>query len=260
MPTVRFFELPIYLLLIIIFLLIIFFCWLGYSYKKRQSIKYPEEKIQSVKIVEGIVFSMLSLLMGFTFSVAIGKFETQRRVLVQEATYIRTAVLRSGMYPDSVHHQFQKDFKDYIEARIFYYTSPNSKTFIERTKQAMIISDRIWRLAIEESRKSTNFARTGQMIPALNNMMDIVTTREAERESHVPTLVLWVLLTFIVLGAFLLGADVSGRTRKRLPIFAYAFVMSLTLNLIIELSQPSTGLINFDAIQRRFVDLRELVK
>ena len=41
------------------------------------------------------------------------------------------------------------------------------------------------------------------MIPAVNNMIDIVTTRDSERVSHVPTLVLWVLLTLILLGAFL---------------------------------------------------------
>jgi hypothetical protein len=258
--TTSFFELPVYLLLVIIFLLIVFSGWLGYNYKKRQLEKDPNEAKQSVRIVEGATFSMLSLLMGFTFSVAITKFEAQRRVLVEEATYIKTAVLRSELYPDSVRNLFRNDFKDYIEARISYYSSRGNDAFTEAIKRATIISDKIWKRAIDESKKPENAVRTAQMIPALNNMIEVVTTRDSERVSHVPPLVLWVLLTLILLGAFLLGVDVTGRKRNKLPIFSYAFVMSLTLNLIIELSQPSSGLINFDSIQRKFIDLRELVR
>ena len=255
-----FFELPIYFLLVIIFSLIVFFSWLGHSYKKRQLEKDANEPKQSARIVEGAAFGMLSLLMGFTFSVAITKFEAQRRILVQEATDIKTAVLRSDMYPDSISHLFRNDFKDYIEERISYYKSRSNKEFIESIKKATIISDKIWERAVNESRKSENIARTAQMIPALNNMIDVVTARDSERVSHVPPLVLWVLLILILSGAFLLGADVTGRKRDKLPIFSYGFIMSLTLNLIIELNQPSTGLINFNAIQQKIVDLRELVK
>ncbi len=259
MTSASFFELPVYILFVIIFLLIVFCSWLGYNYKKKLLQKDPDEA-KSARIVEATTFSMLSLLMGFTFSVAIGKFETQRRILVQEATYIQTAVLRSQMYSDSTRNLFRNDFKDYIEARISYYKSSDNNGFIEGIRKARIISNKIWKRAIDESKKSESIARTAQMIPALNNMIDIVTTRDSERISHVPPLVLWVLLTLILLGAFLLGVELTGRKRNNLPIFSYAFVMSLTLNLIIELNQPGTGLINFHAIQQKFTDLRELMR
>jgi hypothetical protein len=164
------------------------------------------------------------------------------------------------MYSDSTRNLFRNDFKDYIEARISYYKSSDNNGFIEGIRKARIISNKIWKRAVDESKKPESIARTAQMIPAVNNMIDIVTTRDSERVSHVPTLVLWVLLTLILLGAFLLGADVTGRKSNKLPVFSYAFVMSLTLNLIIELNQPSTGLINFDATQQKFTDLRELMR
>ena len=258
--TPSFFDLPIYLLLVIIFLLVVLFAWLGYKYKKRQVDKDPDEVKQSAKIVQGATFGMLSLLMGFTFSVAITKFEAQRRILVQEATNIKTVVLRSDMYSDSIRNLFRSDLKDYIEARISYYKSRDNKEFVESVKKATEISDKIWKRAIEESKKPENISRTAQMIPAVNNMIEVITTRDSERVSHVPPLVLWVLLILILAGAFLLGADVTGRKRNKLPIFSYAFVMSLTFNLIIELNQPSSGLINFDAIQQKIIDLRQLVR
>lgn len=260
MRPAYFFELPIYVLFVIIFLLIVSSSWLGYNYKKKQVEKDPNEAKQSAGIVEGSTFGVLSLLMGFTFSVAITKFETQRRILVQEATYIRTAVLRSQMYPDSVRGLFRNDFKGYIEARISYYKSRGDNEFIATINKATVISDKIWKRAVDESKKSENAVRTAQMIPALNNMIDVVTSRDSERVSHVPPLVLWVLLTLILFGAFLVGADASTKRRTKLPVFSYAFVMSVTLNLIIELNQPGSGLINFDAVQQKIIGLRELMK
>src|SRR5262245_5429419 len=106
------FEIPVYFLFVIIFFLIICFGFWGYSYKKNQLRKDLSEVLQHSKIVESTTLSTLSLLMGFTFSVAMGKFETQRRIIVQEASYIKTALLRCDMYPDSIRNIMRQDFKE----------------------------------------------------------------------------------------------------------------------------------------------------
>jgi hypothetical protein len=41
------------------------------------------------------------------------------------------------------------------------------------------------------------------------------------------------------IGRLSFRADVTGRKSNKLPVFSYAFVMSLTLNLIIELNNPA---------------------
>jgi len=254
------FDLPVYFILVITFSLIIFFCWLGYRFKISQLKKYPGEVIKERKI-QGTALTLLSLLMGFTFSVAISKFETQRRLIAQEAAYINTAILRCDMYPDSIRNPLRADFKEYIEARIEYYDEINKdKIEQELLKKAGTISDRMWKRVILQFQQSENILRSGQMIPALNNMIEIVIMRDAEKSSKVPFLVLWVLLTLMLIEAFVIGTDLYGRNRAKLVVITYAIVMSITLNLIIELHQPRTGLINLDSVEQKIVDLRELVK
>jgi hypothetical protein len=188
------------------------------------------------------------------------KFETQRRVITQEAAYINTAILRCDMYPDSLRRLLRADFKEYVEARIGYYDTDSDKSELER-KKAEQISKRIWEKVILQMQNSENVLRSGQMIPAVNNVIDVVITRDGEKISKVPFLVLWVLLIFILIDAFVLGADlVDKKSKAKIVIVVYALVMSLTLNLIIELHQTRTGLINLDAVQHQIIDLRELVK
>jgi hypothetical protein len=52
------------------------------------------------------------------------------------------------------------------------------------------------------------------MIPIVNEMIDLITTRDGMRISKVPPLILWTLLTFVLIAAFLLGSDYKGHKRN----------------------------------------------
>src|SRR6186713_268446 len=258
MNPFRLFDLHPYALLPVVFFLIIFFSWLGYRYKINRLKKHPEETLETGRI-QGAALGILSLLMGFTFSVAMAKFETQRRVITQEAAYITTAILRCDMYPDSLRNLLRADFKEYVEARIAYYDTDLDKSEQER-KKAEVISKKIWEKVILQMKNSENVIRAGQMIPAVNNVIDVVINRDGEKVSKVPFLVLWVLLIFMLIDAFVIGRDlVDKKNRRKIVTITYALVMSLTLNLIIELHQTRTGLIILNAVQQQIINLRELV-
>ena len=259
--TIVFPEIPIFLLSAIIFFLILLFNWGGFKFKKWQLEKYPDRVSGDLGSVEGSMLGAMALLLGFTFSIAISKFETRRQITVEEANDIGTAILRCDMYPDSVRNPLRADFKEYVETRIAYYTAGNDE---KKIKQELVkagkISDRIWKRVALQSQKPNTLAVTAQMIPAVNAMIDIVTTRDAGRVSRVPRLVLWVLLALVLISSFVLGSDYNGKKRNRILIFSYALAMTLTLDLITELDRPREGLINLNAVEQKMIDLRELVK
>ncbi len=254
-------HLPIYFLSAIIFFLILLFNWFGFKFKKWQLEKFPGRVPEDLGAVEGSMLGVMALLLGFTFSIAISKFETRRQITVDEANEIGTAILRCDMYPDSVRNPLRADFKEYIETRIAYYTvGDNEEKISQEIVKAGEISGRIWKRVALQAQNPNNIAITTQMIPALNDMIDIVTTRDASRISRVPRLVLLVLLGLVLISAFVLGSDYNGKKRNRILILGYAMAMTLTLTLIVELDRPREGLINLNAIEQKMIDLRELVK
>jgi hypothetical protein len=256
-----FFYIPIYILSVLIFFLILLFNWAGYKFKKRQLEKYPGRVPENLGSVEGSMLGAMALLLGFTFSIAISKFETRRQITVDESNDISTALLRCDMYPDSVRNPLRADFKEYIETRIAYYAvGDDEKKIKQELLKAREISDRIWKRVAFQAQNRDNIAITAQMIPAVNAMIDIVTTRDASRISRVPRLVLFVLLGLVLISSFVLGSDYNGKKRNRILIFSYALAMTLTLDLITELDRPRAGLINLHAIEQKMIDLRELVQ
>jgi len=256
-----FFHIPIYILSVLIFFLVLLFNWFGFKFKKWHLEKYPGRVPEDLGAVEGSMLGVMALLLGFTFSIAISKFETRRQITVEEANDIGTAILRCDMYPDSVRNPLRADFKEYVETRIAYYTVGNDEEKIqEELVKSGEISGRIWKRVALQAQNRDNIAVTAQMIPAVNAMIDIVTTRDASRISRVPRLVLFVLLGLVLISAFVLGSDYNGKKRNRILIFSYALAMTITLNLITDLDRPREGLINLNAIEKKMTDLRELVK
>ena len=256
-----FFQIPTYLLFVIVFILIITFNGLGYRYKKNLLAKHPDRVHESMGSIEGSILAVTSLLLGFSFSVAVSKYEARRALTVSEANDIGTAILRCDLYPDSIRTPLRSDFKEYVESRIAYYEAGyDERKITDELHKAEEISDRIWRRVSLYARDSRFLVSSQQMIPNLNEMIDIVTTREAQRKSRVPPLVLWTLLIFVFTAAFLLGSDYKGHKRNILLLVGYALVMTMTLNLINELNHPRQGLINLDQVEKNMEDLRNLLK
>jgi len=98
------------------------------------------------------------------------------------------------------------------------------------------------------------------MIPALSNMLNNIIVRDESRKTGVPPLILWTLLVLVLITAFFLGGNLFGKKKFKILVFGYALILALTLNLIIELNTPRTGLITLHSTQEKMNDLIELVK
>jgi hypothetical protein len=254
----KFFQLPTYILFIVFFTLIVISNWLGYIYKKKKLEKYPATKQEDMGSIEGSILGLMSLLMGFTFSVAVYKFEARRHIIVDEANIIGTAILRADMYPDSVRIPLRESFKQYVESRIAYYEAGTEADKIqEELNNAERLSMNIWKTVIFHSHDERYRLRSMEMIPILNDMIDIITTRDVSRANRVPPLIVGTLLFLVVAAAFLLGSDYRGHKRNYMLLVGYCIVMTVTLNLINELNHPREGFVNLNDVEIRMEELRK---
>ena len=95
------------------------------------------------------------------------------------------------------------------------------------------------------------------LLPALNQMIDITTTRLMAARNHPPRVVYVMLAGFILAGAFLAGyAMARGRSRSWTHVLVFAAVMTATFYVILDIEYPRLGLIRVDDADEVLVDLR----
>jgi len=211
--------------------------------------------------VEGALLGLLALLLAFTFSMSASRHDMRRQIIVDEANNIGTAILRADLYADSTRQLFRTDFAAYVEARIAYYSAGMNE---EKTAQALeltnTIAAKIWNRAAVLAHDHDNLISSNQMIPALNSMIDIVTTRVAGGNATVPDSILWMLFMLCLVSSFIIGYNRKEQKSSRMIIIVFSLMISASVFLILDLDRPRQGLINMDASNSHIIELREMFK
>ncbi len=252
------YQIPAWIIASVIFVLMMIMNWAGFRLRKKQRAGKTEAEIDSFGSIEGSMLGLMALLLAFSFGMAATKFDERRKIIIEEANDIGTAILRSDLYGDSVRKLFLQDFSVYVDARIAYYDAGVNYDKIKLAlKEAEAISGMLWKRATL-SHDPSNPARTLQMIPALNSMIDIVTTRESSREAKVPPLILFMLMILTFVAAFLTGYNYKGNRRSTVIVVSFALMTASTLYLVMELDRPRRGLLSLDAAQAKIADLKKL--
>jgi hypothetical protein len=208
--------------------------------------------------LEAALFALLGLLIAFTFYGAAARFDERRKLIVEEVNDIGTAYLRVDVLPEDARPLIKEKFRQYLDSRIETYRRiPDMAAVFAEKERSSQLQAEIWNLSIGAAERSQSTAPQVILLPALNSMFDITTTREMATRMHPPT-VIFVMLFTLVLATSLLAGHGMATVKKRswLHILAFSITMILTVYVIFDVEYPRLGLIRVDSFDQALVDLR----
>jgi len=251
-------SVPAILVAIAIFILLITFYILGYRLRLRTLVRNPEQSMDDLGAINGTLLGLLALLLAFTFGMANSRYDTRRQLVIEEANAIGTVILRTDIYPDSVRQLMRTYLREYVTSRIAFYKAglDVEKTVTEYIR-AGTISTKIWSVATTYAKADPVTTRISEMIPALNAMIDITTTRRAAGESTIPDSIMYFLFILCLCSSFLLGYDRKNKF-DWIVVMGFAIMLSATVFTIMDLDRPRSGLINMDGPNQKIIELQEL--
>jgi hypothetical protein len=223
----------------------------------------PDGLAHGIGAVDGAVFALLGLLIAFTFSGAASRFEDRRHLVTQEANAIGTAYLRVDLLPADAQPELRELFRKYVDLRAVVYSQVADRAATEaKLAEAAALQETIWAKALAAGRRPDATApATMLVLPALNEMIDITTTRHVATRNHPPLVIYLLLAGLSLVGSLLVGYGMSENKRQSwLHTTAFAIVLSLTTYVIVDLEFPRVGLIRVDAADQVLVDLRKSMR
>jgi hypothetical protein len=228
----------------------------------RRSRKEPEESKAGGGAVEGTVFALLGLLLAFTFSGAASRFGWRRDLIVEEANAIGTAYLRLDLLPEAEQPALREAFRQYLDARLEALSHVSDESAFEKDRARVNeLQAQIWEKAMVAVRLDERPQVAPLVVPALNEMFDISTTRMAAFRTHVPEVILATLFALELLASVLAGYGMgSAKGGQRFHKVIFAAVIAMSTYVIMDLEFPRFGIIRLDAADRVLSDLRESIK
>lgn len=226
---------------------------------KRRLARDPEGARSGLGAVEGSVFGLLGLLIAFTFSGAASRFDTRRALIVQEANAISTAYARLDMLPAQPRAPLRDLFRRYLDSRLeIYRLFPDVAAARAALAKSSGLQQEIWNAATAACRTDEGRGVTMLVLPPLNEMFDITTTRTMAVLHHPPTII-YAMLFFLGVGCSMLAGYgmAPGRERSWTHMLGFAFITAIAVYVILDLEFPRLGFIRVDAADRALIELRQ---
>ncbi len=207
--------------------------------------------------IESAVFALFGLLLAFTFSGAMGRYDAHRSLIVQETNDIGTAYLRLDLLPAASQPELRQLFRDYTSSRLHLYDTVAPEISPETAQ----LQQKIWTKAVSASQAAgASPDATKLLLPALNDMIDITSTRQNAFNMHPPAIVYVLLFVLSCCCAFIAGYGMSSANRNWLYILAFAFVVTLTIYTTMEIEYPRRGMIRLAHTDQTLMHLRDSMK
>jgi hypothetical protein len=219
----------------------------------------PEGAKAGSGVIDGAVFGLLGLLVAFTFSGAAARFDARRAMIVEEANSIGTAWLRLDLLPGAAQPPLREKFRQYLAARLAAFGKISDLAAAKtESARANALQAEIWTQAVAACRDSGSPPATILLLPALNQMFDVATSRTAGVQMRPPMLIYMLLGLLVLAGSLLAGYGMGvGRIRNWVHALAFVLVMSVAVYVIVDYEFPRVGFIRIESFDQVLLNLQQ---
>jgi len=200
-----------------------------------------EEAKGQEEIILSAVLGLLALLLGFTFSLAVDRFEMRRALVVEEANAIGAAYLRAQLLDEPHRTRMSRLLQRYTDVRITLATADRTQANALLPVNRGLIHD-IWSAAKASFPTIKDYDFSSAYIDSVNNLIEIGSARMEARLVRVPPEVFVVLFVYMITTAAVLGYVLKGPRSHLVAVFLLV-LLTLSLMLIVDIDRPGSGMV-----------------
>jgi hypothetical protein len=229
----------------------------GFYFGRKSEASTPDKTKSQISTIEAAILGVLGLLLGFTMSMAVSRFEVRKQLVLEEANAIGTSFLRTALLPAPEGSEIASLLRQYINVRVQYGTAGNDVARLDSLHtQTVRLQNDFWARAVAYGQKDPNPVRAGLLLQSLNQAIDLESARRMALQNHVPASVIFVNGIVGLLSAMLVGYAFGMYGRRQIfSMSVLSLAITLVLAVIIDLDRPRTGFIRVS--QQPMLDLQD---
>lgn len=224
------------------------------QYRRRCS---EDEREGPVGAIVGSTLGLLAFILAFTFSLAAGRFDSRRQMVVEEANAIGTTFLRAGILPDDRGENIRERLEDYVNARLEVVETGDVEKVLSRSEQ---LHRELWNDAEMLGKNFPDSIVVGLFIQSLNEMIDVHAKRVLVGLQNRLPIFLWATL-FVVTILTMAGVGYHeglSKSNRSVAILVLVLSFSAVMTMVVDLDRPQEGYMTVK--QQAMVDVRKMME
>ena len=206
--------------------------------KRAHSFKQGER--HDFNIVQAATLTLFALIVGFSFSMAVSRYDQRKTLEEAEANAIGTEYLRADLLPGDDGSRTRELLKKYIDLRIAFYEERNAQRVAEIGQQTASVQGELWTAVLPAAASQP----TPIMALVASGMNDVINAQgytQAAWWNRIPVGA-WAMMALLAISCNLL-VGYSEHRKGELLLFVLPFVIAVAFFLIADLDSPRGGVI-----------------
>jgi len=196
-------------------------------------------------VLQAALLGLVGLVLAFGLALAVGRYESRRAAVVDDANAIGTTYLRAETLQEPIRTQSLRLLVRYTDTSIRLSNAiPGSTASREAVADGSELQRRLWALAAQALAEAPQASAPRLYVETLNDMIDMQTVRVAALNNRVPGAVLALEVIFAAAALGLLAFYLALLGRGVLPVLLAAVLIGCLLLVTFDLDRPTRGLID----------------
>ncbi|HEX3472164.1 MAG TPA: hypothetical protein VHT28_13355 [Silvibacterium sp.] len=220
-----------------------FSAWMAALARQRMRYELSEDHRRDFNVILSATLTLLGLIIGFTFSMAVNGFEERDSAEGKEAAAIGTAYARADLMPEAEASQVRDTLRRYTSARIRFYATRNRNERQQIDRDTTQLQNKLWAAAVEPAKAEPNPIKA-LVVAGINDVVRSERETQAAWWDRIPAPAWALMIVIAVFSNLMLG---HGARRTRTALFmVLPVVVAISFFLIAELDSPWEGFIRID--------------
>jgi hypothetical protein len=208
-------------------------------------------------IVEAACLTLLGLFIGFSFSMAISRYDQRKTYEESEANAIGTEYVRAELLPTAGAAVVRAQLRQYLGLRILFYRSRSEDELQRINTDTARLQGEMWSAVRTSALAQPSFFIT-LAVSGMNDVLNAQGYTQAAWWNRIPSSAWALLIAIAVCGNLMVGYGVRSERTNAGLLFVLPAVVSISFLLIADIDSPRTGFIHINP--QNLVGLSEELK
>jgi hypothetical protein len=227
------------LVLILSFVLLFFAAYVGDLLRSRV-LPLKEEGRDDFGVVLGATLTLLALIIGFSFSMAVSRYDERKNYEEAEANAIGTEYVRADLLPTRDALRVRELLKKYVDQRVLFYTTGSQQRLATINADTAELQNELWS-AVLPGAAAQPTPPLALVVSGMNDVLNSQGYTQAAWWNRIP-IAAWALMAAIAVCCNLLIGYGAHRTDRRIFLIVPVTV-SIAFFLISDIDSPRGGTI-----------------
>ena len=214
---------------------------IGASFLRRRR-RLEDDMREDFGVIQAATLTLLGLIIGFTFSMAMNRYDQRKNYEAAEANAIGTEYVRADLLPAADAARVRELLKNYLDQRVLFYTATNEQQIPQINDRTAQLQTELWSVVLATASAQPT-PTVALVVAGMNDVLNSQGYTQAAWWNRIPNAA-WVLMA--VIAAFcnvLIGYGSRNVKAERLMLLILPLVVTMAFFLIADIDSPRNGVI-----------------